>query len=102
MTVRLLFCDPDLLHKRSHFLTSIYFGANSYRVLFEIENIKTDSIIVLRRGCIGCARYYDSTSLSTEKGELIYVLSMHKGKSKIAFIDRYLIKERSVSLQTDF
>ncbi len=68
----------------------------------KLKNIKTDSIIVLRRGCIGCARYYDSTSLSTEKGELIYVLSMHNGKSKIAFIDRYLIKERSVSSRRIF
>ena len=61
----------------------------------QLKNKSVDSIIIMRQGCIGCARKYDSNSNSKEKGELIYVLSKKFGKTKIAFIDSYTLSEKN-------
>jgi hypothetical protein len=62
--------------------------------LSQLKREQVDSIVIMRQGCTGCDRAYDSTSTSTATGELIYVLWKQAGTTKMAFIDRYLYKEK--------
>lgn len=71
-----------------------------YLAVLKEKNI--DSILILRSGCVGCARYYDSTSQSVDKGEQIYVLTKDSGKQQMVYIDRWIYRKAKVETSSLF
>lgn len=72
------------------------------RYFSQLNQLKVDTILVHRWGCVGCDRIYDSSSTSTATGEIIYVLTTHQGISAIATFDHYSERHDTVDVRKVF